>query len=200
MRSDVPPPGRAMTFPEWSAAIVAGVRAYLPDARAVRKGSRIVVIRHGGLEARLMDDGGFWISLAGGETTVPISSLVDDRRGAFTVRNLAQINSWLLRRAVPLKRPSRLSSLLITLPFTSGSSNICLAPFAPPARLWHVRRRRRPSGLQNMFVGFRPTRTASKSSAKARRPELTLRHRNVVEASYEPAAVAPPRQLALQHL
>jgi hypothetical protein len=90
MRNDVPPPGRAMMFPEWSAAIVAGVRARLPDARASRKGPRLVIIRHGELEARLMDDGGFWISFAGSETTVPMSSLVDDRRDAFTVRNLSQ--------------------------------------------------------------------------------------------------------------
>jgi hypothetical protein len=38
-------------FPEWSAAIVAGVRVFLPDAKAVRKGARVVVIRHGEREA-----------------------------------------------------------------------------------------------------------------------------------------------------
>jgi hypothetical protein len=38
MRTDIPQPGRAMTFPEWSAAIVDGVRSRLPDARAARKG------------------------------------------------------------------------------------------------------------------------------------------------------------------
>jgi hypothetical protein len=49
---DVPGAGRAMMFPEWSAAIVAGVRVFLPDAKAVRKGARVVVIRHGEREAR----------------------------------------------------------------------------------------------------------------------------------------------------
>jgi hypothetical protein len=39
MRSEVPPPGRAMSFPEWAEAIVGAVRRYLPDARAVRKGA-----------------------------------------------------------------------------------------------------------------------------------------------------------------
>ena len=29
-----PPPGRAMTFPEWSAAIVAGVRRFIPAKSA----------------------------------------------------------------------------------------------------------------------------------------------------------------------
>jgi hypothetical protein len=41
MRSEVPPPGRAMTFPEWSEAIVACVRVFLPDVRAARKGPRL---------------------------------------------------------------------------------------------------------------------------------------------------------------
>jgi hypothetical protein len=31
-----------MSFPEWAEAIVAAVRRYLPDARAVRKGARVV--------------------------------------------------------------------------------------------------------------------------------------------------------------
>jgi hypothetical protein len=167
MRSDVPPPGRAMAFPEWSAAIVAGVRAYLPDARGAQ-GLSILVIRHGGLEARLMDDGGFWISFAGGETTGPMSSLVDDRRDAFTVRNLAQIAGWLLRRAVPLKS---------SFPICEGIvEHLPHAPFATPgSHVAPVPRRHLPSGLQS----FRPTRTASKSSAKARGLEQTLRHRNV---------------------
>jgi hypothetical protein len=90
MRSDVPPPGRAMSFPDWSEAIVAGVRAFLPDARAVQRGSRIVVIRHGDREARLMDDGGFWISFAGGETKTTVASLVDDHCDSSTVGNLAE--------------------------------------------------------------------------------------------------------------
>jgi hypothetical protein len=62
MRTDVPPPGQAMTFSEWSAAIVAGVRVFLPDVRAVCKGARVVVIRHGDREARLEADGSFCIT------------------------------------------------------------------------------------------------------------------------------------------
>jgi hypothetical protein len=79
-----------MSFPEWSAAIVDGVRRYLPDARAVRKGARTVIIRHGDLEAHLVDDGGaFVISFRAGDAKT-MSSLVDrDQRDAFTVSNLA---------------------------------------------------------------------------------------------------------------
>jgi hypothetical protein len=93
MRSEVPPPGRAMTFPEWSAAIVAGVRSRIPEIRATRKGHRHVIIRHGEqLEAHLEDDGGaFCIRFRAGDSTVTMSSLVDrDRRDAFTVGNLSQ--------------------------------------------------------------------------------------------------------------
>jgi hypothetical protein len=91
MRSAIPPPGRAMTFPEWSVAIVDGVRAYLPDARAVRKGSRLVIIRHGEREAHLVDDGGaFCISFCAGDMKTTMSSLVDrDRRDAHTTSTLA---------------------------------------------------------------------------------------------------------------
>jgi hypothetical protein len=78
MRTDVSPPGRAMSFPEWSAAIVAGVRAFLPDARAVRKGARVVVIRHGDREARLEAGGSFWIMFPSGEMKTTMASLVDD--------------------------------------------------------------------------------------------------------------------------
>jgi hypothetical protein len=91
MRSEVPPPGRAMSFPEWSEAIVAGVRGYLPDAQAARKGPRLVIIRHGELEAHLVDDGGaFCIRFRAGDSAVTMSGLVDcDRRDAFTVSNLS---------------------------------------------------------------------------------------------------------------
>jgi len=89
MRTDVPPPGKSMTFPEWSAAIVAGVRAFLPDVRAARKGARVVVIRHGDREARLEAGGSFWITFPAGEMKTTMASLVDDRRDSFTVSNLA---------------------------------------------------------------------------------------------------------------
>ena len=90
MRSEIPPPGRAMAFPEWAAVIVDGVRRYLPDARAVRKGLRLVIIRHGELEAQLVDDGGaFCISFRAGDAKT-MSGLVDrDRRDAHTTSTLA---------------------------------------------------------------------------------------------------------------
>jgi hypothetical protein len=37
MRTEIPPPGRPMAFPDWSEAIFDCVRRYLPDARAVGK-------------------------------------------------------------------------------------------------------------------------------------------------------------------
>jgi hypothetical protein len=43
-----------MSFPEWAKAIVDGVRHYLPDARAARKGARTVIIRYAELEAHLV--------------------------------------------------------------------------------------------------------------------------------------------------
>jgi hypothetical protein len=91
MRSDVPPPGRAMTFPEWARAIVDGVRAFLPDATAVRKGHRQVIIRHGDLEAHLVDDvGAFCIRFRAGDSATTMSGLVDrDRRDAHTTSTLA---------------------------------------------------------------------------------------------------------------
>jgi hypothetical protein len=80
-----------MSFPEWSEAIVAGIRRYLPDALAVRKGSRLVIIRHGDREAQLVDDGGaFVIRFRAGDRGVTMSSLVDrDRRDAHTTSTLA---------------------------------------------------------------------------------------------------------------
>jgi hypothetical protein len=91
MRTEIPPPGRAMSFPEWAEAIVAGIRRYLPDARAVRKGHRQVVIRHSGREAQLEDDGGaFVVRFRAGDSAVTMSGLVDrDRRDTFTVANLS---------------------------------------------------------------------------------------------------------------
>jgi hypothetical protein len=111
MRNEVPPPGRAMTFPEWSAAIVAGVRRYLPDARAARKGPRLVIIRHGVGEARLKDDGGaFVITFSADDAAVSMSSLVDrDRRNAFTVGNLSHSVSMRASDSVSLFQRNALS-------------------------------------------------------------------------------------------
>jgi hypothetical protein len=90
MRLEVPTPGRAKPFDEWATAIVAAVREYLPDVRAVRKGSRLVIIRHGEREARLsMDGSSCWITFAS-TTVTTMASLFDDRRDDFTVNNLGR--------------------------------------------------------------------------------------------------------------
>jgi hypothetical protein len=66
--SETPPPGRARTFPEWSAAITAGVRFYLAEACAARRGARHVIVRHGDREAHLEDDrAAFCISFCAGD-------------------------------------------------------------------------------------------------------------------------------------
>jgi hypothetical protein len=41
MRSDVPPPSRAMSFSDRSEAVVAGVRAFLPDASSDKATPRV---------------------------------------------------------------------------------------------------------------------------------------------------------------
>src|SRR5664279_5424217 len=92
MRLDTPPPGKAKPFDEWATAIVAAVREYLPDIRAVRKGARLVIIRHGEREARLSMDGSSsacWIAFTSTTIATTMASLFDDRRDDFTVNNLA---------------------------------------------------------------------------------------------------------------
>jgi hypothetical protein len=42
-----------MTFDAWTRAFVDGGRRHLPDARATRKGPRVVIIRHGERVAQL---------------------------------------------------------------------------------------------------------------------------------------------------
>jgi hypothetical protein len=90
MRIETPPPGKAKPFDQWATAIVARARDYLPDIRAVRKGSRLVVIRHGEREARLsMDGASCWITFTSTTIATTMASLFDDRRDDFTVDNLA---------------------------------------------------------------------------------------------------------------
>jgi hypothetical protein len=92
MRLEVPPPGRAKPFDEWAPAIVAAARVYLPDIRAVRKGSRLVIIRHGEREAHLKIDGSSsacWITFTSATIATTMASLYDERRDDFTVNNLA---------------------------------------------------------------------------------------------------------------
>jgi hypothetical protein len=91
MRLETPPPGKAKPFDEWAAAIVARVRDYLPDIRAVRKGGT-VIIRHGDREARPSLDASSsacWITFTSSTAATTMASLFDDRRDDFTVNNLA---------------------------------------------------------------------------------------------------------------
>jgi hypothetical protein len=80
-----------MAFPEWSKAIVDGVRSRIPEIRATRKGHRHVIIRHGASEAHLEDDGSaFCIRFRAGDSATTMSGLVDrDRRDAHTTSTLA---------------------------------------------------------------------------------------------------------------
>jgi hypothetical protein len=92
-----------MTFDVWARAIVDGVRTRLPDARAVRKGPRLVLIRHADREAQLVDDGGaFCISFRAGHCAITMSGLVDpDRCDAFTALQSGALRvRWLFRCAV----------------------------------------------------------------------------------------------------
>ena len=92
MRIKTPPPGRAKPFHEWAIAIVARTRDYLPDIRAVRKGSTLVIIRHGEREARLSMDGSSsacWTTFTSTTVATTMAPLFDDRRDDFAVMNLA---------------------------------------------------------------------------------------------------------------
>ena len=90
MNYDVPPAGKPMVFSEWSAAIVAGVRALIPDVVVTKQGPRRVIIRHAGLVATLVDDGSYWIRFGEGGG-VPMASLFDqERRDKFTTGNFAR--------------------------------------------------------------------------------------------------------------
>ena len=90
MHRDVPTAGKSMLFPEWSGAIVAGLRKLIPDVAVTKKGVREVIIRHAGRVARLTDDGTFWVRFDEGDG-VPMASLYDaERRDAFTCSNFAR--------------------------------------------------------------------------------------------------------------
>ena len=91
VRSEVPPPGRAMSFPSGRRRSSPASAPRILEIRATRKGSKLVILRHGDREARLEDDvGAFVITFRSADAVVPMSALVDrDRRDAFTVRNLS---------------------------------------------------------------------------------------------------------------
>jgi hypothetical protein len=91
VRRAIPPPGPQMAFGDWATAIVAGVRRYLPAARAARRGRSHVIIRHDGREAHLRDEGSVCtITFAASSLGSTMASLSDQRRDAFTARNLAE--------------------------------------------------------------------------------------------------------------
>jgi len=91
MRLEIPPPGSALTFDQWSAAIVAGVRAFLPDVKAVRRGPKLVILCYGELGAQLCDeDDVYWIKFSAGSVALTMASMFDPRRDAFTVGNFAK--------------------------------------------------------------------------------------------------------------
>ena len=90
MHRDVPPAGKPMLFAEWSAAIVAGLRALIPEVVVTRQGHRRVIIRHVGLTAMLVDDGSYWVRFGEG-ASIPMASLYDaGRRDSFTCGNFAR--------------------------------------------------------------------------------------------------------------
>ncbi len=80
-----------MVFPQWAAAIGDEVRQYLPSARAVRRGRSHVIIRYDGREAHLRDEGAVYsITFVATSLGATMASLSDQRRDAFTIRNLAK--------------------------------------------------------------------------------------------------------------
>jgi hypothetical protein len=107
MRTEIPPPGRAMRFPEWARSIVDGVRAFLPDATAVRKGRRLVIIRHGDRAALLANDGSFWVTFTADDLNIKTTmcSLVDDRRDVGVESR--KFDCRVLRREVHARVTSR---------------------------------------------------------------------------------------------
>jgi hypothetical protein len=124
-----------MTFPEWAAAIVAGVRVFLPDAQAVRKGQRLVVIRHGEREALLANDGSFWVTFTAGDMNIKttVCSLVGDRRDVFTAR-LYECR-FALNRVLVVLGPNLTESLLASKPLqlrTIGKDTLSPAPDRDP--------------------------------------------------------------------
>jgi hypothetical protein len=70
----------------------------VPDTKAVRKGARLVIIRHGDREAQLFDDGSaFVIRFRAGDGLPTLSGLVDrDRRDSYTQRDHINIydDTW----------------------------------------------------------------------------------------------------------
>jgi hypothetical protein len=86
-----PPPGRALTFVEWSTAIVEGVRRAIPEIRASRRGERIVLLRLGDQLATLLNDGATFVITFGAAGTTTMASLHDrERRDAFTCQNFVR--------------------------------------------------------------------------------------------------------------
>jgi hypothetical protein len=89
---------------------------YLPDARAVRKGARLVMIRHGDREARLEDDGGaFCIRFRAGDRPCPALSIAIGAtrtrlrrwRGLSPASSTQSSRAWEIRKSDICKEYSR---------------------------------------------------------------------------------------------
>jgi hypothetical protein len=88
---EVPPPGCVMLFPEWSAAIVAGVRKLVLDVKATRRGERFVLLRLGEQFVTLTDDGSTFVITFGAGAGTMMASLHDwGRRDAFSYSNFVK--------------------------------------------------------------------------------------------------------------
>ena len=89
-------------LPQWARAIVAGVRSRIPEIRATRKGSRLVILRLGDREARLEDDGGAFVIRFGRPTPPCMSGLSIATAGTRTRRR-----RWRIRLPVSSTQSSR---------------------------------------------------------------------------------------------
>jgi hypothetical protein len=83
-----PPPGRHLTFGEWTELVVAGVRERVPDVVATRRGRRLVTLRRGSDAMMVEDVGTSWVVWREGVQRRAMLS-IGDRRDAFVADNAA---------------------------------------------------------------------------------------------------------------
>jgi hypothetical protein len=86
-RPEIPPPGRRLSFAVWTRLVVSRLRDYIPDVKAAAKGRDVVVLRYGGQEVMIRDDGGTFRI-----TRDPRWGLLQDaeRYDSFTATNFAK--------------------------------------------------------------------------------------------------------------
>jgi hypothetical protein len=85
---EIPPPGRHLTFDEWSKLVVARVRERVPDVVATRRGRRLVTLRRGNDAMVVEDVGTTWVVWREGIQRRAMLS-IGDRRDAFVADNAA---------------------------------------------------------------------------------------------------------------